>query len=354
MVVFGGALFLTVLLIGGLTQVSRNSGPYTRQMNRTFATQVSVLANASNVTASTVRHFMGTLPAQDRQTLQAELDSAVQQTAQQEAQADSLAMPPPPGAIAQHFAAVFSDRAQAVSEVRAAIDGLLGMHPIPVAGGPPGNGTVVSTPTLLSSTEATNRIAAAGALLARSDQNYAAVRRELARSAGQARLPASTWITDDQVWQIGAVATQVDQVEVSPTLATTHQLALASVRLFPPSLPSPSGVATPGVSTLSPTNGVTVSVVLSNLGTVDEPRATVHMTLAAQVGGRTVTHTRVAAVAAGRSVTLAPGTFGIKPGQSYQLTVSIILPPAQTETANTTVAQLLQIAPLSPTTTVAG
>ena len=80
--VFGGAILVTVLVIGGLTQVSRNSGPYDAQMNRSFATQVNVLADASNVTASTVRHLMATMPTQDRQTLQAELDNAVRQTGQ--------------------------------------------------------------------------------------------------------------------------------------------------------------------------------------------------------------------------------------------------------------------------------
>jgi len=351
--VLGGATLVTLLVIGGLTQVSRNSGPYTAQMNRSFATQVAVLADASNVTASSVRHFMGALSTQDRQTLQAELDGAVQQTAQQQTRAATLAAPAPPGQIALHFGTVFSDRAQAMSEMRAAIDGLLGMHPLAVAGALTNNGTVVSTPTLLSSTEATNRIASAGALLARSDRNYASMRGELTRSTGHVTLPVSAWITNRQVWQVGALATQIDQVEASSSLAAAHQLVLTSVRLSPPALPSPTGVATPGVSTLTPTTNLTVSVVLSNLGTSDEPRATVHVTLAAQAGGRTTAVTRVAPVGASGSVTLAPVSFGVTPGQSYQLSVAIVLPAAQTVTTGTTVAQVLQVAPTSPPTTVA-
>jgi hypothetical protein len=353
LVVFGGAILVTVLVIGGLTQVSRNSGPYTAQMNRSFGSQVTAVADASNVTAASVRQLMKTLPTQDRQGLQVELDSAVAQTAQQATQADSFATPPPPGQVAQHFSTIFSDRAEATSQLRSAIDGLLGMHPLPVAGAATGGTAVVSTPTLLSSTQATNRIAAAGSLLAQSDRNYAAVRRALRGSAGRARLPASAWITDRQVWQVGAVATQVDQVSASTTLAASNQLALTSVRLTPPALPSPTGVVTPGVSTLSPTTGVSVSVVLSNLGTVDDPRATVHITLADQTGGGTVAQSRTTAIAASRSVTLAPAAFRIKPGRSYQLTVAIVLPAAQTVTANTSVSQVLQVAPTSPTTTVA-
>jgi hypothetical protein len=352
-VVFGGAILVTVLVIGGLTQVSRNSGPYTAQMNRSFGSQVTAVAVASNVTASSVRHLMGTLSTQNRQGLQAELDSAVQQTAQQATQVGTFATPAPPGQIAQHFSTVFSDRAQAMVQLRAALDGLLGLHPLPVAGAATGGAAVVSTPTLLSSTEATNRIAAAGSLLAQSDRNYATVRRALTRSAGHARLPASAWITDRQTWQVGAVATQVDQVSTSPTLAATTQLALTSVRLTPPALPSPTGAVTPGQSTLSPTTGVSVSVVLSNPGTVDQPRATVHITLTDQGGGSTVALTRTTAIASSRSVTLAPAPFGVKPGRSYQLSVAIVLPAAQTVTAGTSVIQVLQVAPSTPPTTVA-
>jgi hypothetical protein len=107
------------------------------------------------------------------------------------------------------------------------------------------------------------------------------------------------------------------------------------------------------VSTLTPTTNVTVSVVLSNLGTADEPRATVHVTLAAQVGGRTTAVTRVAAVGASRSVTLAPALFGVTPGKSYQLSIAIVLPAAQTVTTGTTIAEVLQVAPTTPPTTVA-
>jgi hypothetical protein len=79
----------------------------------------------------------------------------------------------------------------------------------------------------------------------------------------------------------------------------------------------------------------------------------VHVTLAAQSGGRTTAVTRVAAVAASQSVTLAPAFFGVTPGQSYQLSVAIVPPAAQTVTTGTTVAQVLQVAPTSPPTTVA-
>ncbi len=354
LVILGIAALLTVLIIGGLTQVSRNSGPYDAATNRSFATQVSAIAAASNLTAASLRHIMSTLPTQDRQTLQVELDGLVQQTSQQDTRVATLATPAPSGQIAQEFDTIFADRAQAMSQVRGALDGLLGMHPVPVAGATAGSAMVVSTPTLLSSSQATARITAAGALLARSDRNYEAVGRTLARSAGHARLPASRWIGNGQLWQAGALATQVDQVEASPTLRAHHQLLISAIRLFPPALPSASGVRNPTESTLSPTTTVTVSVVLTNQGSVDEPRALVHVTLTAQPAGRVIGATRIAAVAASRSVAVAPASFAVKPGLSYLLAVSVAKPPAQSSAAGTSVTRLLQIAPASPTTTVAG
>jgi hypothetical protein len=352
LVTFGGALLVTVLVVGGLTQVDRNSGPYNAQMSRSFAAQVTVLADASNATASSVRHLMANLSGQSRLTLQAELDGAVQQTSQVEGRASLLATPAPPGDSAGDIAATFSDRAEAMSQLRGAIDGMLGMHPLAVAGSLTGSASIVSTPTLLSFTQATDRIAAAGALLSRSDQRYAAVRRALARAPGHARLPVSVWVSNAQLWQAGAVATQVDQAESSTTLAASTELVLSSVRLSPPALPAPSGTPTPGMSTLSPTDSVTVTVVLANLGSVDEPRATVHISLTSETPGRSYSVTRVAGLAASQSVTLPSAFFVVKPGRSYQLTVSISLPPAQTVTAGTSVSQLLAIAPnLPPTTT---
>jgi hypothetical protein len=351
-VVFGGALLITALVIGGLTQVSRKSGPYTSQMNRSFASQVTVLAESSNVTSTSVRSLLADMSNESRQSLQAELDSVVQQTAQQDDSATTFATPAPPGPIAQNFAYVFSDRAAAVSQLRGAIDGLLGMHPLPVAGSSSGNADVVSTPTLLTSSQATSRITAAVALLRQSDQRYAAVRRDLARSPGHPRVPASVWVSTSPVWLASSAATQVDEITTSSSLAAVPQLVLTSVRLSPAALPSPTGAVTPGTSTLSPTNSLMVSVVLSNQGSVDEPRATAHITLTTVTTGHTVALTRVVALAASRSVTLDPASFIVRPGRSYQLSVAIDLPQAQTATANTSVSELLQIAPnLPPTTT---
>ena len=141
------------------------------------------------------------------------------------------------------------------------------------------------------------------------------------------------------------MATEVDLVESSASLAATHRLILRTVQLSPQALPSPSGVASSTVSVLSPTTRVVVSVVVANQGSVDEPHASVQFTLTPLSGGATATVTRNVAIATGGSITLPPASFVVKPGHSYRLNVAIVLPAAQSVVSDTSVTQVLQIAP---------
>jgi hypothetical protein len=196
----------------------------------------------------------------------------------------------------------------------------------------------------LSATQATNRIAAAGALLESSDALYRAARRTLADGTGHGRLPASVWVTRPQLWQLGTLAAQVDLLATSPTLAATHDVVLRTVRLDPPALPTPQGAAA-GVSVLSPTQQVSVTVVVANQGSVAEPRVVVRNTLADQTTGASVTQSEQTALALDASVAMPSATFTVKPGTSYVLTVQVAPPAGQTQTVGTALQQALQIAP---------
>ena len=300
------------------------------------------MAEQSATTSAQVRGLMTNLPTQIRQTLRADLDAAVTATGAEATRAELASGSAARGSVGGNFAAVFEDRANAVSELRSAVYGVLGMHPAQVTSAPADAPSVA--PVLLSATDATNRIVAAGALLTQADQLYASVRSDLAAGAGHARLPRSVWVTQPKLWQAGAVATEVDQMATSATLEGTHYLVLRTVRLNPPALPTPQ--ATPaGTSVLSPTTGLAVRVVLANQGTVDEPHATVRFTLADSSSGATTTHVESATVATGASVTLPEASFVVAPGTTYVLTVSIELPGGQTDTLGTATQQTLEIAP---------
>jgi hypothetical protein len=336
-------LILTGLVVGGVTQIDAQSGPFNANLNRSFATLGTVVVDESNVTGSALQRLVSTLSTQDRTGLQTELDTLVQQATAESARASSLSVPAPEAGVQRAFVDVFADRATATTDLRATIDGLLGMHPQPVVGAV-GGGTVASNSVLLSANDATNRMAAAGALLLRADGSYRSLRRSLAAASGHGHLPASRWVPHAQQWQIGAVATRIDLVATSPTLVAVHDLVLRSVRLTPPGLP-PSASTPAGTVELSPTATLMLSVVVSDAGTVDEPRATVRFTITPLPTGTSETQTMTAPVASGGSVVIPPVTFAVLPGHSYQLTISVVPPAAQTDFTNVTLTDNLQVAP---------
>jgi hypothetical protein len=181
-------------------------------------------------------------------------------------------------------------------------------------------------------------------LLSRSDILYRSVRRSLAVAAGHGRLPKSVWLSDPQLWQVGTVAAQVDLIATSSTLAASHYVLLRTVRLDPPSLPPAPG-ASATVSVLSPTSQLGVTAVVGNDGSSDEPRASVRITLANQSSGGTATQVESTPLALGASVTLPTATFGVKPGTTYELTVVVVPPVGQAQTAGIELQQALQVAP---------
>jgi hypothetical protein len=339
------AVIVLALIVGGLTQVSRQSQRYDANADRSLAAQGTVVADQSNATSATVRQVVNDLQTQTRQGLQSTLDSAVQQTADQSSRADLAAGATPLGPVATQLTAVFAERAESMRQLRAAVDGYLGMQPIPPADAP--SEATASDPdraALLSAAQATNRIAAAGALLARSDALYRSVRHSLAVHTGHGRLPPSVWVTHPQVWQLGSVAAQVDLLATSPTLAATHDVVLRTLRLSPPALPTPQG-ASAAVSVLSPTSQIGVSVVLANQGSSDESHVSVRFSLADQTTGASTTQVRATSLALGASVTLPTVTMRVKSSTTYVLTVQVVPPAGQTLTAGTATQQQLQVAP---------
>jgi hypothetical protein len=338
------ALIVLALLIGGLAEVSRQSQGYDAGSDRSLAAQGTVVVEESNATAAQLRTLMSGVSTQTRQGLQLGLDTAVQETATESARAEMAAHSTALGALGADFATAFADRAQSMAELRAAVDGFLGMQPARVAGT---SVTTASSPAdgaaPLSATEATDRIAAAGGLLTRADTLFRSVRHTLAGASGHARLPTSVWVTDSGTWAAGNIAAQVDLLSSSPELAPTHDLTLRTVRLAPPALPAAPG-APPGLSVISPTTQLGVSVVLTNNGSVTEPSGTVRFTLANQTSGAATTRNESMALAAGGSATLPTVTFGVKPGTTYLLTVSVVLPAGQSVVPGA-LSQALEVAP---------
>jgi hypothetical protein len=341
------ALFL---LIGGVAHIGSASVDYRRSADRSFAAQGSMLVAQSNRSASQLSSVMNGLPspATQRMNLEARLDELVDDTAAVATQGRQLAAASSVGAAPGELAGVLEDRAQAVAQFRAAIDGLLGMAPLPVAGT---SGAIAppSTPTLIPADRVSTTLVGVGDLLAASDRSYAHLRAELRRSAGTPRLPASAWVTGLQMWAPGPIATLVGQVAASPSLAVHHQLVLVpnGVRIAPSALPAPGGVPGPGPATLPPTGTVAVSAVVADDGNVPETGVVLTASLQPQGAGIPATVRTTLTLQPGTSMVAAVPTMHVLPGATYILTVAVTPPPAQVDRTGLTQTYPITIAPTS-------
>ncbi len=342
-IVAAAIVIVVAVLVGGLTQVSRQSQAYDAGSNRSLAEQGAIVAGQSNATARQFSRLVSDFPGDVRQTLQADLDALAQQAGDESAAATLAAGSPPAASAAGELAGAFRDRALAVEEVRAAIDGYLGMNPLPPAA-PSSDAAPPARTAALSVTDTTDRITAAGALLASSDRLYTQARRALAAGAGHARLPVSRWIVDPAQWQPGFVAAQVDLMATSPTLAASHYLVVRTVRLNPPVLPAPPGAGA-GTAVVSPTRRLGVTAVVANQGSVAEPHAVVRLTLAEATASSGSTRTWSGPVPLGGSVALPTSVFAVKPGTSYVLTVAVTSPIGRAGAAGGTYQATLRVAP---------
>ena len=157
---------------------------------------------------------------------------------QQASQAAGLVPPDPTGNVSGGITAVMATRASAVAGLRTAIDQLLGMSPLPVAGAPPSPTSTAAVP--LQSPEATARaMGAVGRALEGADAAYRVVAATARRQPGPIRLPRSVWVTSPAAEApLGAtrLAAFAPVLAESQALVPFHQLVITAVGLSPPAV----------------------------------------------------------------------------------------------------------------------
>lgn len=339
------AVLLTVL-IGAVLRVGRTSGPYWRTIDRSYAAQATVLVDRSNRTAVQLRSVLRSVAGQSRTEVQAELDLLVRTTSSTARAAAALEPPAPWEGLGASFAGALGDRARGVVRLRNAVEGLLGMSAPSTTTTAARSGGTAGSGTELSTGQAASALGGVGSLLERADRSYAQVRRAFRRAPGHPRLPTSRWVTDPGRWAAGPVATVVDQIVSSPTLAPVHQVVLVphAVSVTPPAVPQPPAAAG-ATSLLRPTRSVTVTGVVANRGNVVEHHLTVTATvqpLGAVAGARR--STRTVSLAPGRSVAVRLPPLPVLPGHTYDLTVSVTAPAGQDAGAGTTQTFAVEVA----------
>ncbi|HMD44706.1 MAG TPA: hypothetical protein VKG43_01000 [Acidimicrobiales bacterium] len=325
------------LLVGGVLGVHRASGAARRTVDRSFATGAAVVVDGSNVEGSRLNQLLQSMPAMDRQTLELSLDQLVAASAAQSSSAATLARGKTPAGVDQALAHVMATRAAAAAALRRSVDRLLSMSPWPVAGAP---ATAARTGPPISTAEATAELSAVDAELAGADADYAALRHRLWLAGGSGRLPPSVWVADPHLWESGPLATLVDEIATSPTLAPDHHLGITTVRVDPAAVPPANGPppvppGLPSISVLPPTSAIDVTAVVSNAGNLDETGVVVSTTLAPvgapATGSTTESAQRVLDLAAASSQVVAFRPLAARPGTDYLLTVAISAPPSQAD-----------------------
>ena len=370
------AVIVGVVVIAAIAEINAQSGPYRQMVNRSFGSLAAPLVNASTQTgrslAATMKQAAGA--SSTRNGLQQKLDSAVADATSQARDAASLVPPAAVGSLDQQLVAVFADRAAAATTVRTAVDGLLGMTPLPVAGG--SDSTTTTTAPPVTATQATTLLSGAGAQLSKADADYASVRRALARATGPVLLPRSSWVTRPlSTAPLGPtqLAAAPAALAAAPALAVLHQLLISAAGLSPPAVASTGGSSTigdscsspstrpasPPVTILPPTSRIVAQMTVTNCGNVQENGIVVTTSVQAVPGApvqgahpstaplSTVPTSlrRTISLLAGASMSVAMGPLRVVAGHEYVVTLAVSVPPGQADPAGTTQAFLVQVSP---------
>ena len=369
------ATVTVVVVVGSLAAIHTQSSSYRSSTDAGYGDLASRVADASNQTGAQLATLMAEAPTLANQAvpdtargeLQQGLDQAADASSQQATQAAQLVPPYPSGSVSDQFTQALGDRATATSDLRTAIDQLLGMSPLPVAGAPTSIVPSSSAP-LIAVPQATAAMSAAGALFEHADDVYRSLMAGIRSQRLPIRLPRSVWVPSPVgtsplgAVQLGAAASSLAS---SVPLIPFHRLAITAVGLVPPAVSS-GGVgvvggdcahvqssgpgATPTV--LPPTSTITAEVTVTNCGTVPESGVTVSQELALNdTAGAALPAPAARGSASHAIVSLGSGSSSVVPlapmvvasGHRYTLTMRVALPVTQVNPAGSTQQFVIQI-----------
>ncbi len=387
-----GAVLIAIVLalaIGSLAEVHAQSGGFRRSTDVGFGALATPVIEASTSTGARLSGLIDAAPGltdsatggSARDVLQQGLDAAVDDTATQAREAAAIVPPSPDGAIGERLTAVMGNRATAVDRMRSAVDRLLGLEPLPVAGATTsagsggsgasaGSGGSGGSGALISVDAASLDLAVAGAQLQSADTAYRRLRSDIAYLRFPVRLPRSTWVNAPVSQsplgesRLGSLATALAG---SAPFAISHRLVVTALGLAPPAVSggAPGTVGTscsnpqsttpgPTATILPPTGSLTVAVTVTNCGNVPEANMSVVQTLAlADLPGAPLPPADARGGHSEAAISLEPGAsvaptlpaLVVAGGHHYTLTVSVTAPAGQSDLAGSTQSLLLAVSP---------
>lgn len=302
---------MVVLVAGAVSQISPASSSYRRTVDRGYAALAAPLVAQSNSSGAQLSSFLQQGPGLDRGSFFSDLGTLVTQTEEQAERFRQITPPVPAVSAASECERSFAGRSQAISELRTALEGVLG-------------GTTGTSGGAGGQAGATEAVESAGSALESDDSLWAQCRSAMRRGPGFARLPASTWVKDPSSWAPVSSSDFVAAVVGSPTLAAIHDLAVLDAVTSPA-----ESQGAPGIPVVPPTTALGLQAVLVDNGNVDETDVAVVASMAVSglqgtpaAGSASVSPRGPIDVSAGRSITVTFPTFAVSPGATYVLRVS--------------------------------
>jgi hypothetical protein len=350
------------ILIGGVFEISSQSGPYQSAVNRSFASVADALQQTSEQDAQQYAALLTGASTLTRDEVQERLDVLVEDGQRDADQADSLLSTRASGDVESEISQELDDRLSAIRTLRDLVDRLLQLAPIPAYGVRGRSATAgLSTP---SPSQATTDLDQIAAQFRKSNVLEQSARRTLLRAPGDARILQAPWPSSLASSLPGGQGTFVSILQSATSLAPHVDVILSphSTSVLPGPVPTSTiagqstaialATGTPAsAALLPPTQEISVNVVVANTGNVDVQGVSVSVTIGPQStpgssSGPGVTQ-RVN-VTAGTSTALSFPRLRITPGSVSTVAVSLNPPQGQSRSTNTQENFSLRVAPFAP------
>jgi hypothetical protein len=345
-------LVLVVVLVGllvhGVYAGARHSDAYLADTNATFAAQLNTVFDAQNQEGASLSELLGQMATLDRPSLALRLRQLVAQAEATTRSARLAATPAPSADAGARAVAIVSDRSGGIAAIAGAVEALLGLATPPIPGATVQPASTLA-PTMISSTTAVDRLAAAGAAIVSADAKVGPLRADLAAAPGHARVVPSTFVADPGSLSRAAMVGLVASLQASSSLQAAHRVSLTTLGTVPGVLPAPGPGA---LDQLPPTKVLEVRATVSNLGNVDEGSVSVVASLVSPSGAVLAQARQAQPILQGSAAAYDFTGLAVTPGAPVLLRVAVVPPLGQSGGATLTQQVSLFIAPESPTTTL--
>lgn len=308
------AVLITVVVV--LANAARQAHPSQAETVLAYLDRVRPEIQRSADQGSDVADVRAHAATLGRDGITGRLDRVVAQTATTLEVISRLSPPPSLRLANAYLVATVGARARAASDVRS------GMRAALAEGTPDA---------------AVQELTKAGEEMALSDQTYALFADALPVRAIP-RPPASTWVSDPNLWSAQEVAVFVAELRSSTSLIPVNDLAVVTFTT------NPAPIGNDGAMVVfPPAKGMQVSIVVANVGNQPEKHATVTATLFTNGANTTETVKDFVDLAPGQESALTIGPLHPISGTTGTLTVAISPAPAETNLANNTQQEMVEV-----------